>query len=290
MFSAAKSPAKKPSGRLRVLGGAVKRTLSVHIENAACAARPRRKLVIYDDAFPHLLTSFRICEFNRYFQEFDSCFAYTNATSFRSLGDSRPLRPVLREYEAAYPQFKNRVCWFDSRRRISADLLYCVFLQNMHTLLPLAQRDRIPFIFTLYPGGSFRLHDPLFDARLRKICSSRFFRKVIATQKITRDYLLSEGFCTGDQIEFIYGGVFPSDQLAADDIPRKLYGQHKKTFDICFVAYKYMPGGIDKGYDIFVHVARKLADQADVRFHVVGPFGPDDQDASGLEEKIRFWG
>jgi glycosyltransferase involved in cell wall biosynthesis len=156
-------------------------------------------------------------------------------------------------------------------------------------MLAIAHRDDVPFVITLYPGGGFRLNEPESDRQLRAVCSSPNLKKVIATQRVTRDYLLERGFCRPDQVKFIYGGVFPADRLAANH-PRKLYGQNKNTFDICFVAHKYMPHGIDKGYDVFVQVAERLVNYGDIRFHVAGPFGPNDLDVSRLGEKIRFWG
>lgn len=262
----------------------------IKLENAAQSISRRRELIIFDDAFPHLLTSFRIAEFNRYFEEFGSSLVHSTGNSFPSLGDHRPFEAIVEEYESAYPRFKDRVRRFDPRRKLHADVLYSVFLQNAHVLLEIARRDNVPFVFTLYPGGGFRLNAPESDEKLRAVCSSPQMKKVIATQKVTRDYLVDGGFCRPEQVEFIYGGVFPADRLGTDHTPRKLYGRTKRTFDICFVAHKYMAGGIDKGYDVFVHVAQRLADRDDIRFHVVGPFGPHDGEVTLLGDRIHFWG
>jgi glycosyltransferase involved in cell wall biosynthesis len=49
--------------------------------------------------------------------------------------------------------------------------------------------------------------------------------------------------------------------------------------------------GIDKGYDVFVEVARELCRlHDDVFFHVVGPFDRLDIDVSDIKGRIKFYG
>jgi glycosyltransferase involved in cell wall biosynthesis len=61
--------------------------------------------------------------------------------------------------------------------------------------------------------------------------------------------------------------------------------------DICFTAHKYTSDGHDKGYDIFLEVAKRLAQKyTECRFHVVGGFGPDDLPIDGLDGRITFYG
>lgn len=99
------------------------------------------------------------------------------------------------------------------------------------------------------------------------------------------------GFLEPEKVELIYGGVFPSDQLVAAGAVRKHYGKDKGTFDICFVAFKYMPGGISKGYDVFIEVAKELCRKHDdIFFHVVGPYDRFDIDVSDLRGRIKFYG
>ena len=149
--------------------------------------------------------------------------------------------------------------------------------------------SKTPFVFTLYPGGGFELREKDSDALLRKVCSLPNLAKVITTQKISHEYLLK--FLEPEKIEFIYGGVFPSDRLAKAAVARKYYQQDKQTFDVCFVAFKYMAGGVDKGYDVFIEVARELSRRHDdIRFHVVGPYDESDIDVSALNGRIKFYG
>jgi len=173
--------------------------------------------------------------------------------------------------------------------RLKASLVYFVFLQGARNFMKLLERSKTPFVFTLYPGGGFKLNQSDSDAILSKVCSLPNLAKVITTQKISHEYLLN--FLEPERIEFIYGGVFPSDRLAIHGAPRKRYQKDKRTFDICFVAYKYMAKGIDKGYDVFVEVARQLCYlHDDIVFHVVGPFDESDIEVSDLQGRIKFYG
>jgi glycosyltransferase involved in cell wall biosynthesis len=251
----------------------------------------RQDLLILDDVFPHLLSAFRIIEFNHYLETFPRSAAYSTGRAFPCLLEFRGFQAVLEEYATLHPDLAERVMPFDPEPRLSADLAYMVFLNNAWHFLEAIERARIPFVFTLYPGGGFDLDQPQADARLKKVLTSRQFRKVIVTQKVTRAYLLDRAWCDPADIEYIYGGTFPAAVYRAARVPRRRRGDHKDTFDISFVAHKYMPGGADKGYDVFLAVAKILASRhPETRFHVVGPFGPSDADVHGLENRLRFYG
>ena len=117
------------------------------------------------------------------------------------------------------------------------------------------------------------------------------FRKIIVTQKNSYDYLVNNGFCRPNQVELVYGGVFSHKQLKHEVTPRKRFPADKKTFDICFVAHKYMPHGRDKGYDVFIETANILGSRHhEIIFHVVGPYTPEDIPVAALGDRIRFYG
>lgn len=141
----------------------------------------------------------------------------------------------------------------------------------------------------LYPGGTFGLDNKASDAMLKRIMTSSCFKGVIASQDITRQYLLKKAFCSPDKISYIYGGFVQFDKTEVKS--KLLYKKDKKTFDVCFVAAKYTEQGIDKGYDLFIETAKKLVSEAgDIRFHVVGNFTETDIPAPELEGKITFYG
>ena len=179
-------------------------------------------------------------------------------------------------------------------RVVRARLGYAVFAGNAYERVDFFEKNVIPFVFTLYPGGMFLVDDETSDERLRKIFCSPMFRRVITTQRLTTDYIVRKGMVTPDKIDFVYGVVTPQVALGgnlAARPKRSRFGIDKDTLDICFTAHKYMPNGHDKGYDLFLDVARKLLKVApDCRFHVVGGFAEEDLPIDGLEGKIQFYG
>ncbi|PLS67722.1 MAG: LPS biosynthesis protein RfbU [Cyanobacteria bacterium M5B4] len=247
-------------------------------------------LVILDDIFPHLLSAFRIAEYNTYLQEFPQSRVYSTGTAMRLINESRRLTQVIAEYEQTYPQFARRVAPFHPMRQVHARIAYMIFLNNVACFLPFLEQQQLPFVFTLYPGGGFALNQPDVDARLKQVCASPYLRQIITTQTVTHEYLLQHGFASPEQVTFIYGGVLP-DWWVQPDMPKRYYPHNKPTFDICFVAYKYTKQGRDKGYDTFVAVAIQLARKyPDMRFHVVGTFSAADVDVQELGSRITFYG
>lgn len=268
-------------------------------KTASGGARPKaegpRRLTILDDVFPHALSPFRITEYNAYLRRWKDAVVLTTASSFGALRDTRSFEEALEEYVNLYPEFDGRVLKCDPDSDM-ADLLtdndsvYTMFLYNAHRFLPLVHEYDLPFAFTLYPGGRFRLGQEDSDRQLRDVCSSPNLKKVIVTQKVARDYLIEKGFCGPEDIEFVYGGVFSSDRLLAGNAKR-FYRKDKPTFDVCFVAHKYTKGGVDKGYDTFVEAAKLLSESHDdVFFHVVGPFDRSDMNVGELKDRIAFYG
>jgi glycosyltransferase involved in cell wall biosynthesis len=158
-----------------------------------------------------------------------------------------------------------------------------------YVLLPFYEKHRIPFTFVLYPGGGFGLNFDGSDKMLKKIFASPYFRGVIVTQAITRDYLTRKKLCPKDRIHYIYGGFvqFKKDELK----PKRYFKKDKKTFDICFVAAKYSEKGVDKGYDLFIEAAKLLSKQTeDIMFHVIGDFDKSDIDISDIKDRVKFYG
>jgi glycosyltransferase involved in cell wall biosynthesis len=249
-----------------------------------------RKLAILDNVFPHLLSAFRIAEYNAYLEKWEDASVFSTALGFPALHEMRGFQEVLDEYASRYPQFKGRVRGFDAKSDLEDRLVYTMFLTNADFFLDAIHAYNAPFVFTLYPGGRFQLNDEESDDKLRRVCSSPNLEKVITTQKATHEYLLGKQFCDPAKTEFVYGGVFPLDHLLGQSISKQRY-EDKYTFDVCFVAHKYTERGTDKGYDVFIELAKLLSEaHKDVFFHVVGPFDETDVDVSGIEDRITFYG
>lgn len=238
-------------------------------------------LAVVDDFFPDLLTSFRIEELNQYLVELDCEVHSTHLELDRALASYRQL----------YPELAGRVRALDRERLSGSTLLYFVFLANARRHLRLVEDLGIPFVFTLYPGAGFGMNDAVSDHQLQEVCRSPLLRRVLVTQEVTREYLLQSGRCPPEKIVLVYGAPLPAARYRAESPPRHRYPEGKSTFDVCFVALRYMRHGVDKGYPTFVAVARALAAVADdVRFHVVGGMEAADLPVDDLGDRLRFYG
>lgn len=240
-----------------------------------------KKLAILDDYFPNLKTGFRVSEFNFYLEKYPDCEVYSSRYD-----------QYYPEYAAVYPQFRGRIKSFTDFDWTgeSYSLFYTVFLANAKSFSFIYEMTGRPFVLELYPGGGYWINDPEVDAQLKKILQSPLLKKVIVTQKLTRDYIINNGFVSPEKVAYIYGMVTHREYFSAP-AAKKLYGKDKTTFDICFVANKYMAMGVDKGYPVFIELCRRLAQAADdIFFHVVGSFDRNDIDVGGLGDRIKFHG
>ena len=248
-------------------------------------------LVILDDVFPHPLSAFRFQEFHAYLEAIPSTMVYSTGASLAWLDPTRTIDEVIDDGCREHPMLRGRVHRFRPEVRLDATLAYMVFMGNAISFLQTVERDGIPFVFTLYPGGYFAINLPERDEQMRRVFDSPCFRKVIVTQRITQDYLLEKGFCRPEQIALIYGVVTPLANIGRDIAGKRHYGIDKAQLDICFVAHKYSADGADKGLDVFMAVAKALARRHDnIVFHIVGGFGVDDVDVGDLEGRVHFYG
>lgn len=248
-----------------------------------------RSLSIIDDISPHPISGFRYEEFTSILRTIPNTRLYTTGESAHVLGVDT-INDLIVDYKRRNPELANSVEVLIPETSLNTTLLYCDFLGNAFwNVIGRAEAEKVGFIFTLYPGGLFALDNESSDSMLSRVMKSPCFRKVIVTQKITRDYLINNHFCSPDKIEYIWGVVVPSEKLNLN-IDKKFYGVHKKTLDICFVAHKYSEHGQDKGYDVFIAVAKKLSAKYNhVRFHVVGPWDENVIDTSGIKN-LKFYG
>ncbi|WP_211922689.1 hypothetical protein, partial [Solidesulfovibrio aerotolerans] len=74
-------------------------------------------------------------------------------------------------------------------------------------------------------------------------------------------------------IKHIYGGIIPFC-YDKDGLDRAVGSRRddRRQLNICFVAQRYSPTGIEKGYDVFAAIVRALGNRQDIAFHVVGGF------------------
>lgn len=264
-------------------------------EMLSADSRPRKSgfqdIIIFDDVFPHPLSAFRFQEYNSYLEHFNKMKIYSTGTALSSLKEKRSLGAVIEDYEEEFPQFEGKVEKYSSEIILQSKVIYTIFLNNIYSYIDTIEKYKIPFMFTLYPGGGFYLNDEISDKKLKKVFSSPYFRKVIVTQKVTYDYLIDNNFCKANQIEHIFGGVAPLNLLEKEYGNKKYFSRDKSVLDICFVAQKYSEKGVDKGYDVFIDVAHELAKKYNnIRFHVVGGFDENVIDITQIKDRIHFYG
>jgi len=245
--------------------------------------RPRPlPLLVLDMAFPSPLSAYRYAEFKHYLAHIPDSVVLTTLPGF----------DLHHAYFAAHhPALAPRVRAYAPEAPLPpSELAYTVFLSSAIAFLPHIERQGLPLAMTLYPGGDFGIDDAASDARLAQLFAYEHLRKVIVTQVATREYLKAKGYYDPERVEMIYGAVIPGEYFGA--APKKLrFGFEQAELDLCFVAYKYMPAGRDKGYDTFIAAAHALAQRVpEARFHVVGNYGPEDLDVTAIAGAIRFHG
>ncbi len=248
------------------------------------------RIVVIDDFFPYKLSSFRYEEFQSYLDAIPGLSVYAVWPHFQKYGETRAPAEVFAEYTRENPAHAGRVSPLFEGQFPDAEAFYMIFLSNIRVHLQAIEAQRRPFAFTMYPGGGFCLDVPDWDQCMERVLASPCFRKVIATQSIIRDYLIDKGYCDPQQILFIPGGTIIRSAFEPPP-PKPRYGFAKAALDLAFVAAKYTPIGADKGYDLFVEVAKVLvALGIDARFHVVGGFDPDLLDLGAAGPRFRFYG
>lgn len=251
----------------------------------------KNDLLIYDDIFPHPISGFRHEEFKTLLNVFKKSKIIVDPISYPALKTDVKIHKIhILEFEAKFPELENKFVQKKTIVNINTKLFYCVFLSNIYQNLDWLEKYRIPFVFTLYPGGGFQVEDLISDQKLQKVLASPQFRKVIVTQLYTKEYLIKNNFCGANKIEYVFGCVVPQLSLNTNILVKKKY-PNKETFDIIFCAAKYMSKGLDKGYDVFIGLAHSLIKKYDfVRFHVVGGFDKEEIDVTLLDGKITFYG
>ena len=239
-----------------------------------------RSIVVLDDFFPNVATAFRVAEYNWYLNCFPQLEIYSTNSDFKA---------VHAAYAQLYPQYADRVKPFDESSLDGCTLAYMNFLNNAYHFLPVLSSHNIPFLMTLYPGGGFGLGEQESDAKLERVIESPLLRGIIATQNVTIDYLKDKK-CKVPVYD-IYGAALNPIYFNSN-IENRRTSIISGNLSICFVADRYMPGGVNKGYPQFIEAAKLLIRKFPyLRFTVVGRFDSEDYPLDDLiKESISFKG
>jgi glycosyltransferase involved in cell wall biosynthesis len=249
-------------------------------------------LIIYDDAYPHPSSGFRLAEFNFLLSGISNSKAILTGSSYGDFSLPAELhRKHISDLEQSDLLLKGKLEPVKGEVNINCRLFYCIFLNNIYANLEWIEKFAIPFVFTLYPGGGFTIGVAETETRLKRIFSSKYFRKVIVTQRKTYDYVLNSGFCTKDDILFVFGVVVPRFASLNSTMTKKYFHTDKQFFDICFCAAKYTQYGEDKGYPLFVEFMKIVSKKYNfIRFHIIGGFDRYVINVDELGDKVNFYG
>lgn len=257
-------------------------------------------VAIIDDSFPQKRpTGFRNVEINGLINNIDNCNVYAMYKMFpqkeawfkHSYGiNKEQFNENKQEYLKYHPENENKIFYLDNNKKYNFKLAYSYFLAQTFTLLPFYEKHKIPFVFTLFCGGGFGINNESVDRMLKKIFSSKYFKKVLVDQIVVKDYLINNNFITEDKISFSHSGA-PVQYGKENILPKKFYKKDKDTLDICFVGFKYSQFGEDKGYDLVIETAKKLCKKySNVHFHIVGNFNENVINVSDIKDNITFYG
>lgn len=253
-----------------------------------------KKFVILDDIFPHpySLNSWRGIEFFSYLDNFQDTMILSTLDSISLLGGYSK-EEIIELYEENYPLYFEKFQCLEQKKTLdleNAGFVYSIFLNNIWNNMEYIEKYRIPFVFELYPGGGFALDNLESDQKLKKIMASECFKGVIVSSVVTYEYLLNKKMCEKSKINLIQGCIVNSWNRG-EKTKKLTYGSQKETFDIAFAAYKYSEKGHDKGYDVFIAVAKELSKiSKDFVFHVIGNFDEQTIDVTSLGKRIHFYG
>ncbi len=246
-------------------------------------------LLIIDEMLPCAFSPFRTLEYAHYLSFFDSSILMSTE-GWHAWASNLSFDQHLEKSDFSL-KIKSKIKRISELQQTVPALAYITFLHNAFQAFPMLEKRGIPFILQLYPGGSFELNNEHSDEKLRILSASPLCRKIITTQLISKRYLIEKIGCDPQKIEFIYGGVYNTRHHFDFSRDKKLFGQHKDSIDICFVAHRYGDDVKKKGYDQFVAVAQAFADShPHVRFHVVGDYTPDQLPLGSAAKSITFHG
>jgi glycosyltransferase involved in cell wall biosynthesis len=239
-------------------------------------------LIIFDDTYPNLSSPLRILNYHNLMDKFPNSIVYST--------DGNVLYYLYHKhfFKKKYPGYIYKVKRYNPFLNYKSKISYIMFLHNVWYFLDKLENCKIPFIVSLYPETYFQLDNNKTYNRLTHIVSSKNFRSANVCEKVIHNYLIENNILDKSRIDFL---LIPLNIMNFFIPPKKSFGKEKQTFDICFVAYKNMPRGVSKGYDVFIDVAQELSKNHDnFSFHVVGNFDENDIDISTIKNNIKFYG
>jgi glycosyltransferase involved in cell wall biosynthesis len=245
-----------------------------------------KDIVIFDDIMPSPLSPWRSYEFEM-ISNFFSVKVITDLKNFKKYSNGYSYSESLDVLSINYPNLSKSINKISNLNIINSKIIYFIFYTNAIKFYKVAIRNKINFAFTLYPGGGFKLNSPESEKTLRIIFESENFKGVIVNQFHVKEYLISKKLCSSEKIKLIPGVPLNLRQKTFEFDTQK----YSKNLKLLFFGNKYSIHGEDKGFDVFIKIAKYIVDFIpSVTFHVIGGFEKKDLNDRDLEKSFIFHG
>jgi len=228
-------------------------------------------LIIYDNLLPSNASPWRSFEFNELVKKFGNSIIYTDMQVYKYYDNGNDYEKNIKSLGTKYPDLASRIIKTKAFSNINAKLVYCLFYDTIVKIYPTLNRLKINYSFTLYPKGGFLINNSIIDNNLISIIKNPLCKFVIVNQETTYNYLIDKLKLPKDKIHLIFG--VPIDSLEYLKYEEKLNNEATKCL---FIGNKYMPFGIDKGFDTFQNLAFLLKENPKIEFYVIGNMSEDD--------------
>lgn len=242
-------------------------------------SRNRVSVAVYDDLFPFPVSGFRLTEYDEILRMLPRSAVFSTLASLEWLGAADRRDDIVAQWRTQHPEWSDRLRIVNGPEELpSAEGYYTIFLNNAFDLAPVVEQRRSRFSFTLYPGGGLALADEYSASKLERVLRSPALDRVIVTQPVVREHLLTRWGFPEERIVYAFGVVVPP----RPQLPLRPSSDRPA---LGFVAHKYHPQGLDKGLDIYVDAARLLAERGvRLQCHLVGPWERHDvADVDGVD-------
>jgi len=122
------------------------------------------------------------------------------STKISFLNNVRQRRKSFTEHKKFFTNINSRyeqqILFLNPRKKYEIKIALVIFLNVAYDLLYFLEKNKINFIFFLYPGGGFGINNQESDEKLKRITKSKYFKKVIVSNDLVKDYLIEKNSAT----------------------------------------------------------------------------------------------
>ena len=251
----------------------------------------RFDITIVDDVFPFHISPWRNTEYLSLADHFKTRIYSDGIEKNKLLPEGITYQTALRDFRKKFPKSKIYSRKLRLFSPINTELVYVLFLGYLRQYFKHIKKHNLNLVFNLYPGGGFDVNDESVKLLLTEMKNYKNLKGIFVNQKFTFNYLVNELKVPENLILLANEPILPNYYHHVTISDKRWYKIDKDTFDIAFVANKYMPMGIDKGFNVFIEYAELLSSKYEfVRFHVVGGFTKEDITQSINTTNFTFYG